>query len=93
MNPNRRLKACSIAVGRRKTGVVGLVATGIFYATVGGARKVPSAGPVYSSSSGFRLLVAHAGNYAALLPGATAIGLADAELSALPRTIFISFQS
>lgn len=32
-------------------------------------------------------------NYAALLPGATAIGAGAVELSGLERTIFISVQS
>jgi len=37
--------------------------------------------------------MAHAGNYAAFLPGAMAIGLGADELSGFDRTIFISFQS
>ena len=37
--------------------------------------------------------LARSGNYAALLPDATAIGLEAVELSGSERTIFISVQS
>jgi len=49
--------------------------------------------PMDSPDPSRRVGLPSIGDYAALLPGATVIGLGVVELSGLERTIFISVQS